>query len=178
MERRIEDFMPQHRASRATPAPIHSSEAEPPEDPVPASHPPNPASPPDPALTVGATTFAHRAEAEFARLLAFYGIPWEYEPRSFAIEWAADGRVTQMFSPDFYLPEYDLYIELTVMKQSLVRRKNRKLRRLRELYPDIQIKLLYRRDFHRLVAGLGLPAEVLATPGGGAAADGAAGRAA
>ena len=123
---------------------------------------------PDP-YTVAGVRFAHRAEAEFARLLAFYGIPWEYEPRSFALEWAADGHVTLMFSPDFYLPEYDLYIELTVMKQSLVRRKNRKLRRLRELHPEIQIKLLYRRDFSRLVAGLGFPVEAL----GGAAADAA-----
>lgn len=126
----------------------------------------SPNSPPTPAeLTVGTTTFAHRAEAEFARLLDFYGIEWRYEPDTFPLQWADDGHVTQQFSPDFYLPEYDLYIELTVMKQSLVRRKNRKLRRLRELHPEIQIKLLYRRDFSRLVAGLGFPVEVL----GGAA---------
>ena len=169
--------MPQQSSSLALRAPIAPSEAEPSVDPAPASDPPNPAPPPDPALTVGATTFAHRAEAEFARLLAFYGIPWEYEPRSFALEWAEDGHVSRMFSPDFYLPEYDLYIELTVMKQSLVRRKNRKLRRLRELYPDIQIKLLYRRDFHRLVTGLGFPVEVLATSAT-VALPGAAGQAA
>lgn len=130
----------------------------------------SPNSPPTPAeLTVGTTTFAHRAEAEFARLLDFYGIEWRYEPDTFPLQWADDGHVTQQFSPDFYLPEYDLYIELTVMKQSLVRRKNRKLRRLRELHPEIQIKLLYRRDFSRLVAGLGFPVEVL----GGAADDAA-----
>lgn len=130
----------------------------------------SPNSPPTPAeLTVGTTTFAHRAEAEFARLLDFYGIEWRYEPDTFPLQWADDGHVTQQFSPDFYLPEYDLYIELTVMKQSLVRRKNRKLRRLRELHPEIQIKLLYRRDFSRLVAGLGFPVEVL-----GDAADDAA----
>lgn len=169
--------MPQQSSSLAMQAPIATAEAEPSGDPAPDSDPPNPAPPPDPDLTVGATTFAHRAEAEFARLLEFYGIPWEYEPRSFALEWAADGHVTRMFSPDFYLPEYDLYIELTVMKQSLVRRKNRKLRRLRELYPDIQIKLLYRRDFHRLVAGLGLPVEVLTTSASGSP-PGAAGQAA
>lgn len=130
----------------------------------------SPNSPPTPAeLTVGSTTFAHRAEAEFARLLDFYGIEWRYEPDTFPLQWADDGHVTQQFSPDFYLPEYDLYIELTVMKQSLVRRKNRKLRRLRELHPEIQIKLLYRRDFSRLVAGLGFPVEAL----GGAADDAA-----
>jgi hypoxanthine phosphoribosyltransferase len=126
-------------------------------------------------LTVRDTTFAHRAEAEFARLLDFYGIEWRYEPDTFPLQWADDGHVTQQFSPDFYLVEYDLYIELTVMKQSLVRRKNRKLRRLRELHPEIQIKLLYRRDFSRLVAGLGFPVEALG-PGDEAAAT--AGRAA
>ncbi len=117
--------------------------------------------PPPESLSVGSTTFAHRAEVEFARLLDFYGIEWRYEPDTFPLQWAEDGHITQQFSPDFYLPEYDLYIELTVMKQSLVRRKNRKLRRLRELHPDIQIKLLYRRDFSRLVAGLGFPVEAL-----------------
>ena len=100
--------------------------------------------------------FMHLAEAEFARLLNYYQVAGEYEPREFALEWDGD-RVTRQFRPDFYLPEYDLYIELTVMKQSLVRRKNRKLRRLRALYPDIQIKLLYRRDFHRLLPGFGFP---------------------
>src|SRR4051794_21058893 len=91
----------------------------------------------------GGAGFSHPAEAEFARLLDFYGIEWQYEPRAFPLEWQ-DGRIVRMFRPDFYLPEYDLYIEITVMKQALVRRKNRKLRKLRELYPDVQIKLLYR----------------------------------
>ena len=132
--------------------------------PVSVSLSPSAAPTPDPALTVGTTTFAHRVEAEFARLLNFYGVDWLYEPHAYALNWAEDGHVTQMFSPDFYLPEYELYIELTVMKQSLVRRKNRKLRRLRELHPTIQIKLLYRRDFARLAAGLGLPVADLGLP--------------
>ncbi len=38
------------------------------------------------------------------------------------------GASLEAFAPDFYLPEQDLYIEVTVMKQSLVTRKNRKLR--------------------------------------------------
>ena len=78
--------------------------------------------------------FAHQAEADFAELLNFYRIPWLYEPTSFAIEWDGDA-VTEMFTPDFYLPDQDLYIELTTMKQSLVTKKNRKVRLLRELYP-------------------------------------------
>ena len=80
----------------------------------------------------------------------FYGVRWEYEPHTFALEEAEDGRVTEAFSPDFYLPEQDLYVEVTVMKQALVTRKNRKLRKLRERYPDVRIKLFYRRDIERL----------------------------
>ena len=60
------------------------------------------------------------------------------------------GRVTEAFTPDFYLPEQNLYVEITAMKQSLVTRKNRKLRKLRERYPDVRIKLFYRRDLERL----------------------------
>jgi hypothetical protein len=178
----IEVFMSQRDAVFSTPSTIPFPPAEAPPASALAPDPPPAARPsaltPDPELTVGATTFAHRAEAEFARLLNFYGVPWLYEPHTFPLRWDDDGRVTQMFSPDFYLIEYDLYIELTVMKQSLVRRKNRKLRRLRELHPEIQIKLLYRRDFTRLVAGLGLPVEVLGPVGEGAAPSTAAGEAA
>jgi hypoxanthine phosphoribosyltransferase len=94
--------------------------------------------------------FANRIELECAKILDYYGIPWEYEPHSFVLERDDEGRVTSAFTPDFYLPEQDLYVEVTVMKQSLVTRKNRKLRQLRELYPDVKVKLFYRRDFERL----------------------------
>ena len=94
--------------------------------------------------------FVNGAELECARILDWYGIPWEYEPRSFVLERDADGRVTSAFTPDFYLPEQDLYIEVTVMKQSLVTRKNRKLREVRRLYPGVNVKLFYRRDIERL----------------------------
>ena len=93
--------------------------------------------------TVAGTRFAHASEAEMARILDFYAVRWEYEPMTFPILWNTDGDVIESFSPDFYLPEYDLYIELTTMRQALVRRKNRKLRLLRALYPEINIKLLY-----------------------------------
>lgn len=106
------------------------------------------------ALQLHNPKFAHPSEAEFAQILDFYGVEWEYEPTSFTTERDGD-RITEMFTPDFYLPQLDLYIELTTLKQSLVTRKNRKLRRLRELNPDINIRLLYRRDFHRLLAKYG-----------------------
>ncbi|MDQ4019902.1 MAG: hypothetical protein M3188_08785 [Actinomycetota bacterium] len=98
----------------------------------------------------------NRAELEVARLLDFYGVPWQYEPRSFILEQAEDGRVLEAATPDFYLPEQNLYLELTTMKQSLVTRKNRKIRKLRERYPDVRVKLFYRRDFERLAQKYGL----------------------
>lgn len=94
--------------------------------------------------------FVNGAERECARILDWYGIPWEYEPRSFVLERDAEGRVTRAFTPDFYLPDQNLYIEVTVMKQSLVTRKNRKLREVRRLYPEVRVKLFYRRDIERL----------------------------
>ena len=104
----------------------------------------------------GEPAFANRAELECAKVLDYYGIPWEYEPRTFVLEEDEDGRVVEAFTPDFYLPEQDLYVEITMMKQSLVTRKNRKLRKLRALYPDVKIKLFYERDFERLAARYGL----------------------
>lgn len=103
-----------------------------------------------------APRFANDAELECAKVLDYYRIPWEYEPRTFVLEEGDDGRVLEAITPDFYLPEQDLYVELTVMKQSLVTRKNRKLRKLRERYPDVRIKLFYRRDFERLAQKYGL----------------------
>ena len=94
--------------------------------------------------------FANRSELECAKLLDYYGVPWEYEPRTFVLETDDEGRVTEAFTPDFYLPEQDLYLEITVMKQSLVTRKNRKLREIRRLYPHVNVKLFYRRDIERL----------------------------
>jgi hypothetical protein len=94
--------------------------------------------------------FANRSELECAKILDYYGIPWDYEPRSFILEQDGDGRIVSAFTPDFYLPDQDLFIEVTVMKQSLVTRKNRKLREIRRLYPEVRIKLFYRRDIERL----------------------------
>lgn len=96
-------------------------------------------------------SFAHASEEEFARILDFYHISWQYEPRAFAIEHDDEGNVTKSFTPDFYLPDHDLYIELTTLKQSLVTKKNRKVRRLKELYPEVNIKILYASDYRKLI---------------------------
>jgi hypoxanthine phosphoribosyltransferase len=102
------------------------------------------------------TTFAHPSEAEFARVLDFYQVAWEYEPRTFALRWDEQGNVIEAFSPDFYLPEQDLYVELTTMEQRLITKKHRKLRQLRKLYPDVNIKLLNRADLKGLMTKYGL----------------------
>ncbi len=90
-----------------------------------------------------------------ARILDFYRVRWEYEPHTFPILWNLDGAVVESFSPDFWLPDLDLYLEMTTLRQKLVRKKNRKLRRIRELYPDLQVKLFYARDFRALMLKFG-----------------------
>ena len=94
--------------------------------------------------------FANRIEVECAKILDYYGVRWDYEPHSFVLERDENGRVVSAFTPDFYLPEQNLFIEVTVMKQSLVTRKNRKLREIQRLYPHVRVKLFYRRDIERL----------------------------
>lgn len=96
------------------------------------------------------------SERQFARLLDFYEIRWEYEPTTFDIAWDDDGQPQQRFAPDFYLPEFDLYIEITTLNQKLVTKKNRKARRLAELYPDVRCKVLYQRDYLNLLFKYGL----------------------
>ena len=100
--------------------------------------------------------FANAVELECAKILDFYGVPWQYEPTTFVLERDRAGRTAEAFTPDFYLPEQDLYLEVTTMKQSLVTRKNRKLRKLRERYPGVRAKLFYRRDIERLAQRYGL----------------------
>ena len=100
--------------------------------------------------------FAHPSEAQFGALLTYYGISWLYEPTTFPLSWDAEGHITQAFAPDFYLPDYDLYIELATRKQAQMTAKNRKIRRLRQLYPDVRIKLVNRRTFADLLLKFGL----------------------
>jgi hypothetical protein len=100
-------------------------------------------------------SFAHASEAEMARILDFYRVRWEYEPHTFPILWNLDGAVVESFSPDFWLPDLGLYLEMTTLRQKLVRKKNRKLRRVLELYPDLRVKLFYARDFRALMLKFG-----------------------
>jgi len=109
-----------------------------------------------PAPRSDTVRFAHHSQRQLARLLDFYQIEWDYEPTSFDLEWDTEGNVVQKFTPDFFLPQYDLYIEITTLNQKLVTKKNRKIRRLRELYPDVSCKIFYQRDYLSLVTKYGL----------------------
>jgi hypothetical protein len=120
-------------------------------------------SPPEVGLPYERVAFAHNAERQLARLLDFYRVRWEYEPHTFVLERAEDGSVTSAFSPDFFLPDHARYIEVTTLNQKLVTKKHRKLRRLRELHPLIDVTLLYQRDYLALLVKYGLePPEQLA----------------
>lgn len=106
------------------------------------------------------TPFAHPVERELATVFDELGIVWEYEPHEFVLERDDDGGVREAFRPDFYLPELDVYVECTTMRQPLTTRKNRKIRLLRE--QGIIIGILYRRDFERLRERHGFPFEIAA----------------
>jgi cytidylate kinase len=113
--------------------------------------------------------FMHPSEEIFANLLDFYQVAWEYEPRSFPIQWDKDGRVLEAFTPDFYLPEFDLFVELTTMKQSLVTKKNHKVKLLRMIYPNVNIQVFYQKDFENLIFKYGLAERLGKQPEGLAA---------
>ena len=102
---------------------------------------------------------AHSSEEAFARILDYYGIEWEYEPRTFPLEWDDQGNVIEAFAPDFHLPKQDLYVELTTLRPKLTTPKNRKLRRMKELYPDVNVKLFKRRDLRDLMIKYGMDQE-------------------
>jgi hypothetical protein len=103
-----------------------------------------------------ATPFAHESEERFARILDFYNVAWEYEPVEFVLEWDRSGRPTAAFRPDFWLPNPGLFVELTTLNQRLVTKKNGKIRRLGELYPEVRVTVLYQRDTLALLAKYGL----------------------
>jgi hypothetical protein len=112
-----------------------------------------------PNTSVKNTRFSHAAEENFARILDYYGIEWEYEPRTFPLRWDDNGSIIEAFSPDFYLPGQDLYVELTTLRPELTTKKNRKIARLKELYPEINIKLFKRRELRDLMVKYGLDQE-------------------
>ncbi len=110
----------------------------------------------DEPLSKPQPVFIHPIEKAFARILDFYGVAWEYEPTTFPLKWDEKGNVVEAFKPDFYLPDQNLYIELTTLRPKLTLRKNRKLKRVKELYPEINIKLLKRRELRNMMLRFGM----------------------
>ncbi len=100
--------------------------------------------------------FAHPSERVFASLLDLYGIEWVYEPIEFPLRWGSDGTPRSGFRPDFWLPELRCFVELTTADQRLGTRKNAKVRRLRELYPEVDLAVVYQRDFNALAGRHGI----------------------
>jgi hypothetical protein len=109
--------------------------------------------------------FVHPAEAAFAKILDFYGLKWEYEPRTFPLKWDESNNISEAFTPDFYLPDQDLFIELTTLRTKLATHKNRKIRRLKELYPEVNIKLFKRREMRDLMVKFGLDDQAIRIQG-------------
>lgn len=101
-------------------------------------------------------TFVHTIEKQFAEILDYYGIEWQYEPRTFVLARDSSGAISEAFAPDFYLPGQDLYIELTTMRPKLITKKNKKIRQLKEIYPEVNIKLFKRQDLRDMMIKYGL----------------------
>jgi hypothetical protein len=100
--------------------------------------------------------FSHPAEEAFATILDYYGVEWEYEPRTFPLERDELGNITEAFRPDFYLPQQNLYVELTTLRPKLSTKKNYKIRRMKELYPEVNVKLFKRKEMRDLLVKFGL----------------------
>lgn len=100
--------------------------------------------------------FVHESEKDFAEILDMYNIKWDYEPTEFPLEWDAEGNIALGFRPDFYLPEFDTYIEITTMKQKYVTEKNKKIKLIEKLYPDINVNIVYKKDYHKLLKRFGI----------------------
>jgi hypoxanthine phosphoribosyltransferase len=121
---------------------------------TPADSAPRRRSPHPSGAPAGQVRFAHPSERLFAALLDLYDERWEYEPVEFRLRWDASGSPVSGFRPDFWLPERGVFIELTTAEQRLVTRKNGKVRRMRELYPEVVV--VYQRDFLALLEAHGL----------------------
>ena len=103
-------------------------------------------------IMAASPAFAHPFERAFAHQLDALGILWRYEPTTFVLSRRFDGAPAVCFTPDFYLPELETYVELTSVRQALVTRKHRKLRQFRMIHPSVRVVMLYRRDYQRLIS--------------------------
>ncbi len=79
-------------------------------------------------------------EIKFAFFLDCSGINWKYESKTFDL-----GIMT--YTPDFYMPEWDSYIEIKGYWRDDAKKKYRKFKKL---YPKENIKLLMQKDLQKL----------------------------
>jgi hypothetical protein len=89
-----------------------------------------------------AVEFTDASHNLFAVNLDNHEIAWRYKPRTFAVEWDVEGNFVGSFTPDFYLPDYDQYVELA--SEGLLAEKMRKVRLLRQNYPEVTVRLIQR----------------------------------
>lgn len=87
--------------------------------------------------------FYSRWEANFARILNLLKIKWVFQPESFDLKF-------QKYTPDFYLPEYDLYVEI---KNFLSNYSAKRDKAFRKLYPDKNLSLILRPEYTKLQSG-------------------------
>jgi len=84
--------------------------------------------------------FYSRWEANIARLFNYSGIKWTYQQKTFDLG-------SQNYTPDFYLPDGDIYIEV---KNFLWRYSKTRDRKFRKIYPGIKLTLLLKKDYLEL----------------------------
>jgi len=86
--------------------------------------------------------FLHASETEFARMLDARDITWRYKPRTFAVEWDEEGNFIDCFTPDFFLPDYEMYVVLIAPYRSVPDGKTKRVKLLRRQHPEIRIEVL------------------------------------
>ncbi len=90
---------------------------------------------------VSKTAYFHsRWEANIARLYNYKKIKWEYEPKTFDIG-------GQMYTPDFYIPDSDTYVEIKNFWGQYSKKRDTKFR---EAYPDIKLQVILKKEYLEL----------------------------
>lgn len=84
--------------------------------------------------------FYSRWEANFARILNLLGIPWLYQCKTFDIG-------GHMYTPDFYLPDSDTWIEIKNFLSEYSRKRDENFRKM---YPDLELMLILKGDYLEL----------------------------
>lgn len=79
-------------------------------------------------------------EANVARVFNLLNIKWQYAPKIFDL-----GKHT--YRPDFYLPEYDMFIEVKNFMGDYSKQRDSLFR---QKYPDIKLDLILKKDYSNI----------------------------